>query len=166
MNRVIGRSAILMILVIALAAGCFVFAGEFFFYSKDWVMTEGSPHIYTDFSSVCGQITDRNGFVLLETENGRVYSSDPLVNRTMIHWLGDKDGFIYAPTISYYAKEMTKFDPINGLYVYGNNNGTVKLTLSSQVQKAALEALDDRKGIVAVYNYKTGELLCYRERLR
>ena len=160
MNRVIGRSAILMILVIALAAGCVLFAGEFLFYSKDWVMSEGSPHIYTDYSSVCGQITDRNGFVLLETENGRVYSSDPLVNRTMIHWIGDKDGFIYAPTISYYAKEMTKFDPINGLYVYGNNNGTVKLTLSAQVQKAALEALDDRKGIVAVYNYKTGELLC------
>jgi peptidoglycan glycosyltransferase len=36
----------------------------------------------------------------------------------------------------------------------------VKLTLSSQVQMAALEALGDRRGTVAVYNYKTGQLLC------
>ncbi len=34
------------------------------------------------------------------------------------------------------------------------------LTISSRVQTAALEALAGRKGTVAVYNYKTGEILC------
>lgn len=160
MNRVIGRSAILMILVIALTVGCVLFTGEFLLCSKDWVMTEGSPHIYTDYSAVCGTVTDRNGFVLLDTQNGRVYSQNLLVNRSVIHWLGDRDGFIYAPTIAYYAKKMTKFDPINGLYAYGNDKGVVELTLSAKVQAAALEALGERKGVVAVYNYQTGELLC------
>ena len=33
-------------------------------------------------------------------------------------------------------------------------------TISAKAQKAALEALDGRKGVVGVYNYKTGEILC------
>src|SRR5699024_227889 len=31
---------------------------------------------------------------------------------------------------------------------------------SAEAQIAAQEALDGRKGVVAVYNYKTGEILC------
>ena len=34
------------------------------------------------------------------------------------------------------------------------------LTLSARVQNVALEAMNGRKGIVGVYNYKTGEILC------
>lgn len=160
MNRVIGRSAILMILVVALISGCVLFVGEYLINSKEWVMSEGSPHVYTDYSSVCGTVTDRNGFVLLDTANGRTYSSDPLVNSSVIHWLGDRQGYIYAPTISYYSKLMTGFNPVSGLYVYGNDNGTVKLTLSAKVQATALEAMGEYKGTLAVYNYKTGEILC------
>ena len=160
MNRVVRRSAILMLLVISLTVGCVMFLGEYLLYAKDWVLAEGSPHIYSDYSSVCGTIVDRNGKVLMDTTDGRIYGDDPLVNSSVIHWLGDRQGSIYAPMLSYYAKEMTKFNTVNGLYVYGNDNGTVKLTLSSKVQAAALEALGDYKGTIAVYNYKTGEILC------
>lgn len=160
MNRVVGRSAILMILVIALSVGCVLFVGEYLIYSKDWVMTEGSPHVYTDYSSVCGRVTDRDGFVLMDTADGRVYGEDTVVNSSVIHWLGDRQGNIYAPTISYYSKLMTGYNPVNGLYVYGNDNGTMKMTVSASVQAAALEALGEYKGTIAVYNYKTGEILC------
>ena len=160
MNRVVRRSAILMLLVISLTVGCVMFLGEYLLYAKDWVLAEGSPHIYSDYSSVCGTIVDRNGKVLMDTTGGRIYGDDPLVNSSVIHWLGDRQGSIYAPMLSYYAKEMTKFNTVNGLYVYGNDNGTVKLTLSSKVQAAALEALGEYKGTIAVYNYKTGEILC------
>ncbi len=34
------------------------------------------------------------------------------------------------------------------------------LTVSADVQRTALAALDGRKGTVGVYNYKTGEILC------
>lgn len=34
------------------------------------------------------------------------------------------------------------------------------MTFSAHVQQTALDALDGRKGTVAVYNYKTGEILC------
>lgn len=160
MNKVVGRSAILIILMLALSVGSVLFLLEYLFYADDWVMNAGSPHVYTDYSSVCGQVTDRNGIVLLDTTEGRTYSDDAKLNSTIIHWLGDQQGFIYAPTISYYAKEMTNYDPINGLYVYGNDNGTVKLTLSAKVQAVALDAMGEYKGTVAVYNYKTGQILC------
>ena len=160
MNRVIGRSVILMILVVALTGGMFVFVLDYFANSDDWVMSEGSPHVYTDYSSVSGLITDRNGVLLMDTTNGRVYTQNELLRKSIIHWLGDRQGNIYAPTIGHYAAQLTGHSLIDGLYVYGNDGGRVTLTLSAQAQMAALEALGDRKGTVAVYNYKTGEILC------
>jgi peptidoglycan glycosyltransferase len=62
--------------------------------------------------------------------------------------------------LNYYAKKMTNFDVVNGLYRYGNEGGRITLTLSASVQKAALEAMGSYKGTLAVYNYKTGEILC------
>ena len=160
MNRVVGRAGILMILVVALTAGMFFFVFDYFANADDWVMSEGSPHVYTDYSSVSGMITDRSGILLMDTTEGRVYTKNEILRKSIIHWLGDRQGNIYAPTISHYAAQLTGHSLINGLYVYGNDGGTVQLTLSAQVQMAALEALGDRKGTVAVYNYKTGQILC------
>ncbi len=160
MNRVIGRAGILLIPVLILVAGTLFFVGEYLFCSEDWVLTEGSPHVYSDYSSVCGTVTDRSGVLLMDTADGRVYSTNTALRSSVIHWLGDRQGNIYAPTISYYARQLTGYDLVNGLYAYGNANGVVKLTLSAQVQIAALEAMGDRKGTIAVYNYETGEILC------
>lgn len=160
MNRVIGRSTILWLLIIALTVGMVFFILEFLFRSDDWVLSEGSPHVYTDYSNVCGTITDRDGTLLLDTADGRVYNSDELIRSSIIHWLGDRQGNIYAPTMSYFAEKLTNYNVVNGLYVYGNDGGTVKMTLSAEVQKAALEAMGEYKGTIAVYNYKTGEILC------
>ena len=85
MNRVIGRSVILMILVVALTGGMFVFVLDYFANSDDWVMSEGSPHVYTDYSSVSGLITDRNGVLLMDTTNGRVYAQNELLRKSIIH---------------------------------------------------------------------------------
>ncbi len=160
MNRVVGRAGILLILVVLLALGCVVFMGDYLTNSGEWVMETGSPHVYTDYSSVSGTVTDREGLLLMDTTDGRVYTDDALLRQTIIHWLGDRQGNIQTPLISHYAAKMTGHDPVNGLYVYGNEGGKISLTLSATVQKAALEAMGDHKGTIAVYNYKTGEILC------
>ena len=51
-------------------------------------------------------------------------------------------------------------DLVDGLYNYGDVAGIAELTISAEVQKAALKAMGDHKGTIAVYNYKTGEILC------
>lgn len=160
MNRVIGRSAILLVLVAVLTVGSVFFVMEYTFRSGDWVVSEGSPYVSVEYSSVCGTVVDRDGTMLMDTTNGRVYNSDVSVRSSVIHLLGDRQGNIYAPMLSYYAEKMTQHSLINGLYVYGNDNGIVELTLSAKVQKVALEAMGDYKGTVMVYNYKTGEIIC------
>lgn len=160
MNRVVGRAGIMMILVVILAGGTLFFVGEYLVHSGDWVLSEGSPYVSIEYSAISGSVTDRNGVVLMDTTDGRVYCEDALVRSSVIHWLGDRQGNISAPMISWYAEKMTQHSIVNGLYVYGNDGGHIELTLSAAVQKAALEAMGEYKGTLAVYNYKTGEILC------
>ena len=52
------------------------------------------------------------------------------------------------PAVSEYSSQMVGFDLINGVYSTSGTGGTAVLTISAKAQKAALEALDGRKGVV------------------
>lgn len=160
MNRVTRRAWIMMLFVLILIGGTGFFVGEYFLKSDQWVVSSGSPHVYNSTNIGMGQVTDRDGVLLLDITGDRTYSDSLAVRQSTLHWIGDRKGNISAPAISYYAKEMSGFDALNGIYAYGGTGGKAMLTLSSRVQTVALEALAGRKGTVAVYNYKTGELLC------
>lgn len=90
----------------------------------------------------------------------RVYSDSLSLRQATLHWVGDRDGFISTPFYDYYALALSGYDSLNGVYRYGENKPVMTLTLDGDVERAALEAMDGRKGTIAVYNYKTGELLC------
>lgn len=123
-------------------------------------MFAGSPHVYSNVDAGTGQITDRDGILLLDTTDGKVYTENEALRKAIIHWLGDRQGYINAPLLSEYARELAGHDVISGVHDYGETGGQVKLTLSAKLQLAALEAMGDYKGTIAVYNYKTGEILC------
>lgn len=160
MNRVAHRTTIALMLVLVLVAGMLFFLADFLISADDWVVFEGNPHVYNGTNIGCGVITDRNGELLLSALNGRVYSDDLEIRMSTIHWMGDRDGYISAPAVSYYSEEMAGYSLINGLYSYSGTGGEAAMTISAEVQKAALDAMGDRKGTVAVYNYETGEILC------
>ena len=160
MNRIMRRTRILMVLILVLFWGTVFFVGEYLISSSDWVYSQGSPHVYHAENIGCGMITDRDNILLLDLTDGRTYAQDSLLRQSTMHWLGDRQGNISAPALAYYAKEIAGFDPITGVYAYGGVGGQVELTLSAQLQIAALEALGDYKGTLAIYNYKTGEILC------
>lgn len=160
MNRIMGRAKVLMVLILLLALGITFFLGEYFLRSDDWVHAAGSPHLYNAGNIGCGMITDRDNNLLLDLTDGRTYASSVLLRQSTMHWLGDRQGNISAPSLSYYAREIAGFDVIGGVYDYGGTGGQVKLTLSAKLQMAALEAMGDYKGTLAIYNYKTGEILC------
>lgn len=160
MNRVASRSTIALVLAVILLGGMCLFLVEFVLNADDWVVFEGNPHVYTGVNIGCGVITDREGVVLLDSSDGRVYAEDAAVRKSTIHWLGDRYGYISAPAVTAYASEMAGFDLLGGLYGYSGTGGSAELTISAEIQKAALEAMGKKKGVVAVYNYKTGEILC------
>lgn len=162
MNRIAGRAWALFLMVAMLLGGTGFFLYEYYTQSSGWVMHTGSPHVYEEDGRTValGTVVDRDGNFLLDLADKRTYSEDAAVRKATVHWLGDRQGNIYAPFLRNYAKQMTGFDRVNGVYNYGGIGGQTTLTLSASVQAAALKALGERKGTVAVYNYKTGELIC------
>lgn len=160
MNRIAGRAVITLLLALVLVAGFSFFVAEFVTQSDTWVVSSGSPHIYNGDNINCGVIVDRDNILLADMRDGREYSTSEAIRKSTVHWLGDRYGNISAPAISHYAQQIAGFDLVSGVYSYGDASGVVRLTLSGKVQQAALEALGNRKGTVAVYNYKTGQLLC------
>lgn len=160
MNRIAGRAWFVLVLAFALVAGMAFFVYEYATQAEDWTFFDGSPHVYTGIRLSEGTLTDREGILLLDLAGSRTYASEETVRRAVLHWVGDRSGNIRAPLLSAYSREMVGYDLFNGVYAYGDAAGTMELTLSAKIQTAALEALGDYKGTVAVYNYKTGELLC------
>lgn len=164
MNRIAKRSGVVSILVILLLAGFVFFLVEYSVNASKWVITPGSPHVYAGENFISGAVTDRDGILLLNMQGEDwTYSSDAAIRQATLHWVGDREGNIEVPATPNYYEDVINYDYVNGLYTYGSEAGTggvMTLTISSQLQATALEALGDRKGTVAVYNYKTGEILC------
>lgn len=160
MNRIAQRSRIALALAFLLLAGLVFFLGEFILRADDWVVFPGSPHVYTGSNLNCGIVTDRNGTILLDSTDGRTYSEDPALRQATMHLLGDRYGYISAPALAGFSSEMVGFDLLGGIYSRKGTGGTAVLTISAEAQLAAQSALAGRKGVVAVYNYRTGEILC------
>ena len=160
MNRVASRGAIAVLLALLLVAGLGFFVAEYVMNAADWVMFSGSPHVYSGGNIGCGTVVDAEGTVLLDMNGARTYASSETLRKATVHWLGDRHGSINAPALPTHAAELAGYDLLNGVYAYGNASGTAKLTIDADIQTAALEALGDKKGTVAVYNYETGQILC------
>lgn len=160
MNRIAGRAWIVLVLVFALIGGMAFFVMEFSNNAQSWVFFSGSPHVYDGLKPADGILLDRSGKLLLDLSGNWTYNSNADIRQAALHWVGDRLGNVSAPILGRYTDEMTGYDLLDGVYSYGNQPGRMTLTLSAEVQVAALNALDGRKGTVAVYNYKTGELLC------
>ena len=160
MNRVASRAAIALLLALLLVAGLGFFVAEYVTKADEWVMFSGSPHVYSGGNIGCGVVTDREGVLLLDMNEDRTYADSKALRKSTVHWLGDRYGSISAPALPAHAADLAGFDLLNGIYAYGDQGGTAKLTLSGSVQTAALEAMGKKKGTVAVYNYETGAILC------
>ncbi len=160
MNRIAGRAWVTVLFVLVLLGGFTFFICEYAANAGEWVVFSGSPHLYNGTNIDCGVVTDAEGYLLLDMRNGREYSNEASIRRATVHWVGDRHGSVDAPALPYYSEQISGFDALNGLYNYGNKSGLTQLSLSASVQMAALDALGSYKGTVAVYNYKTGELIC------
>ncbi len=160
MNRISKRAWFGLALAILLGLGVLVFTVRYCFESGRWATFQGSPHVYSGANLNTGVVTDRNGTVLLDATDGREYAESQLLRMATMHILGDRAGFIPSRLMEKYSDDLIGYNLFTGTYGAQRGKGKMSLTLSAQVQAAALEALDGQKGTVGVYNYKTGEILC------
>ena len=160
MNRIASRAWVAMVFVMILVAGMVFFLFEFNDNAQDWVLFSGSPHVYSGNKIKNGIVTDQSGVLLVDFSNGRSYAADETLRSAVLHWTGDRSGNISTPALYHYTAQMNGYDLLNGVYSYADAAGEMMLTIDEKVQQTALEAMGDRKGTVAVYNYKTGQILC------
>lgn len=142
-----------------LLLGMIFFVTEYILDAGKWADHYASP--YASNGLGYGYVTDRKGEVLLDTTGERLhYSEDLTTRKSTLHLIGDRHGSISAPAVAEYSSHISGFNLVSGLYTMHQEEGQAILTVDADVQNTALKALDGRKGTVAVYNYKTGEILC------
>ncbi len=158
------RSAVLYLLAIGFLAGLCVFLYGFLFQGGNWAMQSFNRHLTGDSQlTAAGKIYDRNGVVLAKSENGkRLYNSDEEIRRAMLHTVGDTNGYISTGVQYSYRSQMGGYNLLTGLTVpTGKPSGSdITLTLDSALCKTAYEKMGGYNGAAALYNYKTGQILC------
>ena len=160
MKKVSRRALFALALAAVLAVGTLAFCVKYAVNAEKWVTFSGSPHVYTGTNLSGGKIYDRTGVRILNTTDGRIYSSDASVRAATVHLLGDRYGYISAPLLGNFAEQMIGYDKITGLNTAAQGTASARLTISASAQTAALQALGSYHGTIGVYNYKTGEILC------
>ena len=130
----------------------------------EWVMKRFNGHVYSDGELIgAGTIYDRDGEILVKTEDGdRVYADTAVTRKSTLHVVGDPKNFISTGVQSVYSAKLTGYDLLFGVYNiqrYGRGND-LTLTIDRDICDIAYEALDGRKGTIGVVNYKTGEIIC------
>lgn len=160
MNKLAKRAWFALALAGVLLVGLLVIVVRYFKDSPDWVTFQSNPHVYNNGVMDSGTVVDRDGTVLLDATDGRSYADSETLRKAMLHLLGDTEGNITPYLLNEYGDELIGFDRINGTHHTGSGSGELRMTLSADVQRTALNALNGQKGAIGVYNYKTGEVLC------
>ena len=156
MKQVKRRTLLVLLLVLALTAGVVFFCGEYATKGGAWASFIANDNTHTDGRLNMGQILDRNGKVLYDARTGE-YAEDWITRISTLHAVGDSSGFIGTSARSAFADRLVGFDPIFGTTGGGNK---LYLTIDADLNETAYGLLSGSKGVVAVYNYQTGEVLC------
>lgn len=156
MKQVKQRTFLILFLVLLLAAGTVWFCVKYVMHGSQWASFSANDHAFTDGLLSSGQVLDRNGVILYDAIT-QSYNEDSTVRRATLHAVGDEWGNISTSALSLFRDRLVGFNPITGTSGEGHK---LYLTLDSQLNEAAYDALDGRKGVVAVYNYETGDILC------
>lgn len=162
MKKLEGRALMCIALAAVLIIGLCVFIAKLAIHGDDWASFYSNAHVYSQGRLAVGTVYDRNGNVLLENdEEGPHYNEDEGIRRGTFHVVGDKD-----MNISTAVNYAFRSDIIGYNFITGTNgsvfldNRTLNLTIDGDVSKTAYEALNGRNGLVGVYNWRTGEIIC------
>lgn len=150
-----------LVVVAFLFLGLIVITYQFVTNGRDWASFYGNTQIFSEGKLNRGTVEDRNGLTLLScTDDGLVYNSDSSIRLGTMHAVGDLDGNIASGAINKWRAELIGYDLLNGTYDTTAEGQTISLTIDAEANAVAYDALAGRTGVVGVYNYETGEIMC------
>lgn len=161
MKKIEKRAALCLVLAGFLAAGLVLFLFRFAADGSHWASSPFNRHLYnSEGALISGTVLDRNGDMLSTVQDGkRVYTDGKTRRKATLHVVGDPYGNISTGALSAFGQKLTGYTLLGG--AYGAEKGSdLYLTIDAGLNETAYEALNGKKGTVAVYNYKTGEILC------
>ena len=161
MNKIKRRAMIILALVVLLALGAAYFLITLEADGEDWAGFASNTHTHQNGVLTAGQVRDRNGVLLLSTdeEGHRVYNDDWGIRLSTLHAVGDPAGNIGGSAVNAFDRQLMGYNMVNGVYSFSGQGRDVYLTVDAELNKVAWNALDGRRGCVAVMDYTTGELV-------
>ena len=161
MKKIENRAIVCLLLALALAAGMLFFLFRFLTQGGGWASSAFNRHLYnTQGQLTAGTVLDRDGDVLSSVQDGkRTYYDSETVRKATLHAVGDLQGNIGTGALNAFADRLTGWNLVNGAFG-ADRGGELTLTLDARYNYEAYQALNGHAGTVAVYNYKTGEILC------
>ena len=161
MKKIENRAFVCLVLALLLAVGMGFFLFRVVVQGGNWASAAFNRHLYNSQGQlIAGTVLDRDGDVLSSVENGvRTYYDSDTVRKAALHAVGDLQGNIGTGALNAFADRLTGWNLVNGAFG-ADRGGELTLTIDARYNYEAYQALNGRSGTVAVYNYKTGEVLC------
>lgn len=156
MKKLKRRTLFVLLFILLLCAGLVIFCVFYVLNGAQWAAFSANKHVYTEGKIASGAICDRDGTVLYDCTEG-AYSPDRTTRVSTLHAIGDRYGSIATGSKTVFSDQLVGFNLVTGTSGTGN---TVNLTLDADLNNVAYNAMAGRMGTVALYNYKTGEILC------
>ena len=161
MKKIENRAFVCLVLALLLAVGMGFFLFRVVVQGGNWASAAFNRHLYNSQGQLIAEtVLDRDGDVLSSVENGvRTYYDSDTVRKATLHAVGDLQGNIGTGALNAFADRLTGWNLVNGAFG-ADRGGELTLTIDARYNYEAYQALNGRSGTVAVYNYKTGEVLC------
>ncbi len=161
MKKIEQRALVCRVLALLLAAGLCLFLARYFRSAGDWASSAFNRHLYNSAGQlITGTVLDRDGDVLSWVKDGeRAYYESETVRKATLHAVGDLQGSIGTGALNAFADRLTGYNFLNGAFGARRGN-SLYLTIDARYNYEAYQAMKGHAGTVAVYNYKTGEILC------
>lgn len=162
MKKIERRALLCLVLAGFLLAGLLLFLFRMGSSGSRWASSPFNRHLYnSDGVLISGTVLDRDGDVLssVNAKGNRTYADGKNRRKATLHVVGDPSGNIGTGALTAFARELTGYSLLGG--AYGAERGSnLYLTIDADLNETAYKALNGHRGTVAVYNYKTGEILC------
>lgn len=156
MKQLKNRTLFVLLFALLLTGGLVIFLVLYGVQGSQWAAFRANRHVYTDGHLAAGAVYDRSGVLLYDCA-GQSYASDSVTRAATLHAVGDAAGNIGTGGLRLFSDRLVGYSPIFGTSGGGNS---VYLSIDASLNTAAYQALNGHSGTVALYNYKTGEVLC------